>query len=107
MTTRESPAQVDGSKLRGPKPGPRTRNLDGISTAFPFDLVVNLEAPLDFGDTHAGRRILHRARSESFNDGRLHWDVVAGGGDWATFRCGGRMSLDVRLRRIDGIRRRC
>lgn len=76
---------------------PRIRRVDDIRTAPLFDLVVDLSAPLDFGAARATRRILYGATGGFFRGGRLHGEVVAGGGDWATFSVGGAMIIDVRL----------
>ncbi|WP_037076975.1 DUF3237 domain-containing protein [Pseudonocardia spinosispora] len=77
---------------------PRIKAVAEIKTVPLFDVVVDLAAPLDFGEGAFGRRILFGATGGSFEGPRLHGTVVAGGGgDWALFRSDGAMLLDVRL----------
>lgn len=72
--------------------------------ALLFDMIVDLADPLDHGAAVSPRRILYPALGGTFCGERLHGDVIAGGGDWATFHAGGRMDVDVRLtlRTYDG-----
>lgn len=72
---------------------PRVRAVEEISTEFLFDVVVDLHPPLQIG----GRRTLFGAAGGRFEGPRLRGEVLAGGGDWATFRPDGTMQLDVRL----------
>ncbi|MBY8857394.1 DUF3237 domain-containing protein [Nocardia sp. CA2R105] len=75
----------------------RIKSVETIRTAALFDIVVDLNAPLEFGDGPLGRRVLYGAAGGSFEGPRLRGEVVAGGGDWALFRPDGTMLLDVRL----------
>jgi Protein of unknown function (DUF3237) len=83
---------------------PRVKPVSEIATAHLFDLVFDLNPPLDIGDGGFGRRILFGAAGGSFEGERLHGEVLPGGGDWALFRADGAMTLDVRvtLRTHDG-----
>ncbi len=76
---------------------PRVKAVDEIKTAHLFDIVIDLNPRLDIGDGPLGRRILFGAAGGSFEGPRLRGEVLAGGGDWALFRSGGAMALDVRL----------
>jgi Protein of unknown function (DUF3237) len=76
---------------------PRIKPVAEIATAHLFDIVVDLNPPLDFGAGPLGRRVLYGAAGGSFHGSRLHGAVLAGGGDWALFRPDGTMTLDVRL----------
>ncbi|MFC9997601.1 DUF3237 domain-containing protein [Nocardia sp. NPDC127526] len=69
------------------------RAVAAIETRQLFDVVVDLEPPLATG----GGRVLFRAGGGSFAGPKLRGEVVPGGGDWATFRPDGSMTLDVRL----------
>jgi hypothetical protein len=75
----------------------RVKDVGGIRTTHLLDLVVDLSPRLDIGTGPAGRRMLYGAAGGSFEGPRLRGEVLAGGGDWALFRPGGAMSLDVRL----------
>ncbi|WP_454195317.1 DUF3237 domain-containing protein [Nocardia sp. Marseille-Q1738] len=75
----------------------RVKTVGTIATTPLFDVVVDLNPRLNFGDGPLGRRILFGAAGGSFEGPRLRGDVVAGGGDWALFRPDGTMALDVRL----------
>ncbi|RJO73352.1 DUF3237 domain-containing protein [Nocardia panacis] len=76
----------------------RIRYVETTGTAALFDIVVDLNVPLGFGEHGPlGRRVLYGAAGGSFEGPRLRGDVVAGGGDWALFRPNGTMMLDVRL----------
>lgn len=68
-----------------------------LRTEHLFDIAVELNAPLDFGDGPYGRRTLFGAAGGSFTGPRLRGEVLPCGGDWALFRPDGVMSLDVRL----------
>jgi hypothetical protein len=76
---------------------PRVRALPDISTEHLFDIVIDLNPPLDIGDGPYGRRVLFGAAGGSFEGPRLRGEVLAGGGDWALFGPDGTMALDVRL----------
>jgi hypothetical protein len=58
-----------------------------------FDIVINLDPPLDIGNG----RVLFGSAGGTFTGPRLHGDVLPGGGDWAVFRPDRTMLLDVRL----------
>jgi hypothetical protein len=76
----------------------RIRTVEPTRTATLFHVVVDLNAPVNFGDDGPlGRRVLYGAAGGSFQGPRLRGEVVAGGGDWALFRPDGTMLLDVRL----------
>jgi hypothetical protein len=75
----------------------RVRTIDQIRTELLFDIVVDLNPPLNFGTGSLGRRVLYGAAKGSFEGPRLRGEVLAGGGDWALFRPDGAMTLDVRL----------
>jgi hypothetical protein len=72
---------------------PRVRDVEAITTEYLFDVVVDLGTPLRIGSG----RTLFGAAGGRFEGPRLRGEVVAGGGDWATFRPDGTMELDVRL----------
>lgn len=76
---------------------PRVKDVGEITTTHLFDIVVDLNPPLNIGDGPLGRRVLFGAAGGSFEGPRLRGDVLAGGGDWALFRPDGAMALDVRL----------
>jgi predicted ester cyclase len=67
-----------------------------VSTPL-FELIVDLKPPVDMGRGPLGRRVLYGAAGGSFEGPRLRGEVLAQGGDWALFRSGGVMTLDVRL----------
>ena len=75
----------------------RVKAIGPIATKPLFDIVVDLNPRLNFGDGPLGRRVLFGAAGGSFDGPKLRGDVVAGGGDWALFRPDGTMTLDVRL----------
>ena len=76
---------------------PRIKAVAAIRTAPLFDMVVDLNPRLNFGDGPVGRRILFGSAGGSFEGPMLRGTVLAGGGDWALFRPDGAMMLDVRL----------
>ncbi len=76
---------------------PRIKPIADIRTVPLFDIVVDLNPKLNFGETPVGRRILFGAAGGTFSGERLNGEVLASGGDWALFRPGGEMVLDVRL----------
>jgi hypothetical protein len=76
---------------------PRVRAIGEIRTEHLFDLIVDLDHPLNIGDGPFGRRVLFPAAGGSFQGPRLRGEVVPGGGDWALFQADGTMTLDVRL----------
>jgi hypothetical protein len=75
----------------------RVLALGDITTMHLFDMVVDLDPRLDIGRGPFGQRVLFGSAGGSFEGPRLRGEVLAGGGDWALFRPGGTMSLDVRL----------
>ena len=77
--------------------GRRVKAIDEIRTAHLFDIAIDLNPRLNFGDGPIGRRILFGAAGGSFEGPKLRGEVLAGGGDWALFRSDGAMMLDVRL----------
>jgi Protein of unknown function (DUF3237) len=70
----------------------RVKALGDIRTEHLFDMVVDLDPRLNLG-----QRVLFGAAGGSFDGPDLRGEVLAGGGDWAVFRPGGTMTLDVRL----------
>ncbi|WP_431044759.1 DUF3237 domain-containing protein [Streptomyces sp. P1-3] len=68
-----------------------------MRTEHLFDIVIDLNPRLTFGDGPFGRRTLFGAAGGSFEGPSLYGDVLPGGGDWALFRPDGSMALDVRL----------
>lgn len=76
---------------------PRVKDVGGVDTTHLFDIVIDLDPPLSFGNGPLGRRVLFGAAGGSFAGPKLNGTVVAGGGDWAVFRADGVMTLDVRL----------
>lgn len=79
------------------QPDPRIRDVADVSTAHLFDLVDDLDPPLDFGSGPFGRRVLFGSAGGTFTGPDLHGDVLANGGDWALVREDGTIVLDVRL----------
>jgi hypothetical protein len=75
----------------------RTRDVGDITTEHLFDLIVDLNEPLDIGQVPYGRRVFFGAAAGHFEGPSLHGDVLPGGGDWALFRPDRAMALDVRL----------
>ncbi|MFD6162508.1 DUF3237 domain-containing protein [Nocardia sp. NPDC060256] len=75
----------------------RVRDVGEVRTTHLFDVVVDLNPPLDMGVGPYGRRILYGAASGSFEGPRLRGEVVPGGGDWTLFRPDRGMTVDVRL----------
>jgi hypothetical protein len=76
---------------------PRVKPIGEIRTEHLFDIVVDLNPRLSFGNGPLGQRVLFGASGGTFDGPRLHGEVLAGGGDWAMFRPDGAMMLDVRL----------
>lgn len=75
----------------------RVKAIGEIKTQHLFDIVIDLNPRLAFGEGPFGRRILFGSAGGSFEGPKLRGDVLAGGGDWALFRPDGAMALDVRL----------
>jgi hypothetical protein len=75
----------------------RVQTVAEIKTAHLFDIVVDLNPPLNFGRGPLGQRILFGAAGGSFEGPKVRGEVLASGGDWALFRPDGTMALDVRL----------
>jgi hypothetical protein len=75
----------------------RLKDVGEIKCAPLFDIVVNLQPRLEFGNGPLGRRVLFHSAGGSFAGPELLGEVLAGGGDWTLFRPDGSMSLDVRL----------
>ncbi|MFC9977820.1 DUF3237 domain-containing protein [Spirillospora sp. NPDC127200] len=73
------------------------KDVGEIRTEFLFDLVVDLNPPLNFGKGPVGQRVLFGSTGGTFEGPRLRGEVLPGGGDWALFRPDGAMLLDVRL----------
>jgi hypothetical protein len=85
-----------GTETGTPGPDPRIRAVAGVAARHLFDMVVDLEAPLDIGGP-GGHRVLFGSAGGTFHGPDLRGDVLPGGGDWAVFRPDGTMALDVRL----------
>ena len=62
-----------------------------------FDAHVTLAAPVEFGDTPAGRRRIIPITGGTFEGPKLKGNVLPGGGDWVTVRADGSVKLDVRI----------
>jgi Protein of unknown function (DUF3237) len=75
----------------------RVKTLARLSTTPLFDIVIDLQPRLPFGDGPHGRRVLFGAAGGTFEGPKLRGEVMANGGDWALFRPDGVMTLDVRL----------
>ena len=75
----------------------RVKSVGEIKTAPLFDMVVDLQPRLEFGNGPLGHRVLFHSAGGSFEGPDLRGDVLPGGGDWTLFRADGSMSLDVRL----------
>ncbi|MGY4395512.1 hypothetical protein ACVWZA_000673 [Sphingomonas sp. UYAg733] len=75
----------------------RVKDVGSIGTTPLFDMIVNLEEPVSFGDGPDGRRVLFASAGGVFEGARLRGEVLPGGGDWTLFRSTGVMTLDVRL----------
>ncbi|SRR4051794_39610186 len=76
---------------------PRVKQIADVTTTLLFDIVIDLNPRLSFGEGPFGRRILFGASGGSFEGPKLQGKVLPGGGDWALFRPDGTMTLDVRL----------
>jgi Protein of unknown function (DUF3237) len=94
MTSSNAPKTVPDL---APAADPRTRKVAAIETTHLFDMVDDLEPPLDFGSGPLGKRVLYRCAGGSFVGPRLRGEVLNGGGDWALFRPDGTLIIDVRL----------
>jgi hypothetical protein len=75
----------------------RLRSIPEFQTTHLFDMAVDLQPALNFGNAPSGRRVLFGAVGGTFHGPRLRGEILPGGGDWATFRADGTMTLDVRL----------
>jgi hypothetical protein len=75
----------------------RVKPVDDVKTVYLFDMIVDLDPRLAFGDGPIGRRVLFHSAGGSFEGPKLKGEVLRGGGDWALFRADGVMLLDVRL----------
>lgn len=76
---------------------PRIKALQPIALDLLFDIVIDLEPGLEFGEGPLGRRVLFGSAGGHFEGERIRGEVLRGGGDWALFRSSGAMTLDVRL----------
>ncbi len=76
---------------------PRLRTLPEAKTVELFDIVIDLERPLNFGAGPVGRRVLFGLAGGTFEGPQLRGDVLPGGGDWTLVRPDGTATLDVRL----------
>jgi hypothetical protein len=75
----------------------RVRDIGEITTEHLFDMVVDLQQPLNIGNGPYGRRVFFGAAGGRFDGPSLRGDVLPVGGDWALFRPDRAMALDVRL----------
>lgn len=75
----------------------RVKPIGEIRTEHLFDIVVDLNPRLTFGEGPFGNRILFGSAGGAFEGPKLRGEVLEGGGDWALFRPDGAMTLDVRL----------
>lgn len=78
-------------------PDPRIREVAPITAELLFDMVVDLDRPLDVGAGPYGRRVVYGSAGGTFSGPGLSGEVLPGGGDWALFRPDRTMALDVRL----------
>jgi hypothetical protein len=76
---------------------PRIRTLDPLRCVDLFDMVVDLNPRLAFGNGPLGQRVLFGAAGGVFQGPAVRGTIVPGGGDWTLFRPDGVMTLDVRL----------
>lgn len=76
---------------------PRMKAVRPIALDLLFDIVVDLDPRLEFGQGPLGRRVLFGSAGGRFEGDRIRGEVLPGGGDWALFRSSGAMALDVRL----------
>jgi hypothetical protein len=69
-----------------------------------LNLVIELEKPLELGDTPLGRRRIVGIAGGRFSGERLSGRVLAGGADWQVIRADGVADLDARytLETADG-----
>ena len=76
----------------------------GPKTEFLYEMVVDLEAPYEVGDTPRGRRRVVLAAGGTFSGPRLRGVVLPGSADWLIRRADGAWEVDVRatLRTDDG-----
>ncbi|SEL00808.1 DUF3237 domain-containing protein [Rhodococcus maanshanensis] len=75
----------------------RVKDIDEIKTTHLFDMVVDLNPPLNVGKGPFGHRTIFTAAGGSFDGPRLRGEVLTGGGDWGLYRPDGGLALDVRL----------
>lgn len=68
----------------------------GPETEFLYEMVVDLAAPYDVGDTPRGRRRVVLATGGTFSGPRLRGVVLEGSGDWLVRRADGAWDVDVR-----------
>ncbi|MCD6075969.1 MAG: hypothetical protein K0Q70_2852 [Rhodospirillales bacterium] len=61
-----------------------------------FDAQVTLAAPVDFGDTPAGRRRVIPITGGTFAGARMKGRILDGGADWQVLRADGTAELDTR-----------
>jgi hypothetical protein len=83
----------------------RKEAVDGPSFVHLFGILADLNAPLDAGDSPAGRRILDNCAGGTFEGERLRGTIAPGaGGDWRLLRKDGSSVVDARvmLRTDDG-----
>lgn len=77
-------------------PEPRLEHL--------YDMHADLETPQIIGQTPMGMRQIFNVTGGTLSGPRIRGELLAGGGDWATFRADGAVQLDVRatLKTDDG-----
>jgi hypothetical protein len=76
---------------------PRLKTVEEIATAYLFDMLVELNPRLDFGQGPLGQRVFFGSAGGRFEGPKLRGEVLPGGGDWTLFRPDGVMALDVRI----------
>jgi len=76
---------------------PRLKTVGEITTAYLFDMLVDLNPRLDFGQGPLGQRVFFGSAGGRFEGPKLRGEVLPGGGDWTLFRPDGVMALDVRI----------
>jgi len=63
---------------------------------FAFEVIVDVDAPLDLGDGPAGHRRIVSIKGGTFEGPAIKGRVLAGGADWQIVRADGTAELDAR-----------
>ncbi len=70
---------------------------DGVKTEFLFDVVGELEDPIEMGELPEGARRIYYMKGGTVEGPRIKATVLPGGGDWFRTRGDGVGLLDVRV----------